>query len=128
MIMKNRQFICAAVLLLCIGCKTQELVSCEDVSKTADMPWLASIVQTGVNPTGGAKLESIDKIVYSLDSTSNTTHVGFFVRYEPKCCDIPGSYIYDCDGKIITTYGGILGCSGECNIKIRSNTNLYTAK
>ena len=128
MIMKNRQFICAAVLLLCIGCKTQELVSCEDVSKTADMPWIASIVQTGVNPAGGAKLKSIDKIVYSLDSTSTTTHVGFFVRYEPKCCDIPGSYIYDCDGKIITTYGGILGCSGECNIKIRSNTNLYTAK
>jgi len=117
------------VLLLCIGCKTQQdLVSCEDVAKTTDMPWLASIVQAGVSTDGGAKLESIDKIIYSTDSTNTAIHVGFYVRYELKCCDIPGGYIYDCDGKILTVYGGIVGCTGECDIKIRSKTNLYTAK
>ena len=120
-------FVYAMTMMLCIGCKTQEVVSCEDVAKTSDMPWLASIVKEGVSMQG-QKLESIDKIIYSTDNTSAATHIGFYVVYEDMCCDIPGAYIYDCDGNIITSYGGIAGCTGECNINIRSKNNLYTAR
>lgn len=121
-----RHIVYAVALLLCFGCKTQqELVSCEDVSKTTDMPWLASLEEGYTQD--GLKLLNIDKIVYSTDD-SNTTSVGFELRYELVCCDRPDRYICDCDGKIITTYGGIAGCIGVCGIKVLSRVNLYNAE
>ena len=114
------------VLLLCISCKTQQLVTCEDVTKANDMTWLSSIVKTGITPLG-QKLVRISKIIYSEEGT-NTTSVGFYIEYETMCCDIPDAFIYDCDGEIITTYGGIAGCQGECSLKVLSSTAIYTAK
>lgn len=113
--------------MLVIGCKTQkELVSCEEVANINDVSWLSSIKQKGATQQG-QQLISIDKITYSKEG-SDIIYTGFDVRYETKCCDIPSEFIYDCDGENITFYGGVAGCSGECDINIRSRTNLYTAK
>jgi len=113
-----------SISMLFVACKTQQLVPCEDVRKTTDMPWLTAIVQKGQS-WEGQKLLRIDKITYTTDD-SNTTHVGFEVRYETMCCDIPGEYIYDCDGEVITCYGGIAGCTGECDIKILTRVTIYS--
>ena len=121
----KKSIIFAISTLLLISCKTPQLVSCEDVTRTNDLPWLTSIVQQGVTALG-QKLVSIDKIVYSTEN-SNTTNIGFEVVYETRCCDIPSEFIYDCDGEVITYYGGINGCNGECDITIRSRTRIYTA-
>ncbi len=125
--MKNIRYIAYAItLLLCNSCKTQQLVPCEDVRKTTDMPWLTAIVQQG-ETWNGQKLLSIDKITYTKDD-SNTTSVGFDIRYELKCCDFSYDFIYNCDGEVITSYGGHVDCSGECDIKILTRINLYTAQ
>ena len=122
--MKKITLLCALCAVILTGCKTQQLVPCEDVRKTTDMPWLTAIVQKGQS-WEGRKLLRIDKITYTTDD-SNTTHVGFEVRYETMCCDIPGEYIYDCDGEVITCYGGIAGCTGECDIKILTRVTIYS--
>lgn len=113
-------------LLVCIGCKTQELVTCEEVRKTSDLPWLEAIVQKGVS-WEGQKLLNIDKITYTTDD-SNTSQVGYEVKYEFRCCDIPDIYIYNCNGEMITSYGGIWGCNGVCDLNIIARKNLYSAE
>ena len=123
-------FICSITLLLCVSCKTQESFSesfsCEDVSKTSEMPWLDTIIDKG--PTVfGQKLLKIEKVYYTVDG-SNTTHVGFAVFYEQICCDIPHTFVYNCDGECIATYGGIFGCDGECDTEVISHVTLYTAE
>ena len=93
------------------------------MTQTSDKPWLAAIEQKGESPQGQF-LQSIDKITYTIDA-SETTYTGFDVLYEKVCCDIPYEYIYDCDGEIITSYGGKTDCEGECNIKITSRKNIF---
>ena len=122
--MRRRILFLAIVLLLCFSCRTLDM--CEDVRRPKDLPWLDSIAQTGVSIVG-QKLLSIDKITYTLDDSS-TSNVGFYVTYEKKGKDMPSKYIYNCDGQVITYYGGILGCNGECDLKILSSRNIYTAK
>ena len=121
----KKSIIFAISMLLLISCKTPQLVSCEDVTRTNDLPWLTSIVKKGTTEHG-QKLVIIEKIVYSTES-SNTTHTCFAVYYESICCDIPYIFLYNCDGEVITYYGGINGCNGECDITIRSRTRIYTA-
>lgn len=118
--------ICATAMLVCISCKTPQLAACGDVSKTSDLPWLETIVQKGAT-WRGQQLLKIDKITYSHED-SNTTYVGFVVYYETICCDAPDEYIYNCEGEVITIYGGVAGCAGECHLQIHSRTNLYTAQ
>ena len=121
-----RLVICTLSTLMCLGCRTQtQLVLCEDVTRATDMPWIASLVKTGSSSLG-QKLEKIDRITYSQEG-SNSTNMGFYVIYEYKCCDIPNEYIYNCDGDIISIYGGIAGCEGECRLKILTRTNIYKA-
>jgi hypothetical protein len=116
--MKSRFFILYAfALLLCVGCKTQELATCDEVTQTSDKPWLAAIVQKGES-SQGQFLQSIDKITYTIDD-SETTYTGFDVRYETV------EYIYDCDGETVVYYGGTDGCQGACEIKILSRKNIY---
>ena len=124
--MKKSFYLLAVSMLLLVSCKTPQLVSCGDVSRANDLPWLAAIVQKG-STTFDQKLVSIDKIVYST-ADSETTYTGFDVLYESVCCDIPNEFIYNCDGEEIAFYGGIAGCSGECDLKILSRTNLYPGK
>lgn len=123
-------FICSITLLLCVSCKTQESFSesfsCEDVSKTSEMPWLTAIIEKG--PTReGQKLLKIEKLFYRVGESS-TKHVGFAVFYEVICCDIPHTFVYNCEGECIASYGGINGCSGECDTEVISHVTLYTAE
>ena len=118
--------VCALALLMCFGCKTPQLVTCEEVSKANDLPWLASIVKTG-RTSWDQKLIRIDKITYSV-GIEEVLYIGFDVLYESQCCDIPDEFIYNCDGEEITEIGGIAGCTGECEMTIHSRINLYTAK
>lgn len=114
----------ALVVVFLVACKSQQQVSlCERVTQPREMPWLYSIVEEGVSPLG-LQLVKIDKILYTIDE-SNTTNTGFEIQYEAKCCDMPNDYIYDCDGEVITEYGGFAGCSGECDIKILSRECIY---
>ena len=119
-----RCIISVITLLTCFSCKTLEM--CGDVHKPSELPWLDSIAKTEVN-INGQKLESIDKIVYSTGGSA-TRYIGFYVQYETKCCDIPSEFIYNCEGEIITYYGGYTGCYGECYMKIHSKKNIFTAK
>lgn len=121
-----RCIIYAVAMLLCISCKTNEFVSCEEITNTNDAPWLSSITKTGITQAG-QKLVSIDKITYVNDSLY-TIYIGFDVLYEKLGYDIPYEYIYNCEGKIITSYGGIAGCNGECDLQISSRLNIYTAE
>lgn len=119
--------VCATAMLLCISCKTtHQFVACEDVTSTSERSWLTAIVQTGVSQQG-QKLISVDKITYSVGSEM-TTYTGFEVIYEMKCCDIPYKFIYNCEGEMITNYGGIAGCSGQCDIVIHSRKTIYKAR
>ena len=118
-----RCIICVIALLSCFSCRTLEM--CEDVRRPKDLPWLDSIAQTGMTYVG-QKLLSIDKITYTLDD-SNTSYIGFCAYYEKKV-DVPSKYIYNCDGEVIVNYGGLWGCSGECDLKILSSKNIYTTK
>lgn len=121
--------VCAITMLLCISCKTtHQFVACEDITSTSERSWLTDIVQTGVSLYGGAKLISIDKIIYSVGSET-TTYTGFDVIYETVCCDFPNEYIYNCEGEIIANYGGgWADCSGQCDIVVHSKTNIYKAR
>ena len=121
--MRHRILFLAIVLLSCFSCRTLDM--CEDVRRPKDLPWLDSIAQTGMSIVG-QKLLSIDKIEYVLGD-SNTTYIGFCTYYERKV-DVPSKYIYDCNGVVIANYGGLWGCSGECDLKILSSRNIYTAK
>ena len=121
----KKSIIFAISMLLLISCKTPQLVSCEDVTRTNDLPWLTSIVQQGATALG-QKLVSIDKIAYSTEN-SNTTNIGFEIVYEKTSRDIPSDFIYNCDGDEITYFDGFNGCYGECDITIRSRTRIYTA-
>ena len=125
--MKSIYFIAYAItLLLCVSCKTQEIFSCEDVTQTSEMPWLSAIIEKG-STREGQKLLKIDKVYYTIDD-SNTTHVGFAVFYEIICCDIPHTFVYNCDGERIAYYGGFSGCSGECGTEVISYVTLYSAE
>lgn len=117
--MKSNIIIFAVVMLLSVltGCKTQ-MVSCEDVKHINEISWLAR------KSPHGQKLESVDKIVYKLPQ-GDTNYIGYNIQYEPMCCDIPSQFICDCDGNIITEYGGYDGCMGECDIEIISRVNIY---
>ena len=120
--MKRTNFLVlfALFLLLLAGCHQQVSV-CEGVKQPSDLPWLNEMVQRceSVGPT----LNSIDKITYSLPD-DQTTYVGFYVTIGSEQRQIKN--IYDCDGKIITEYGGVTACTGECDIKILSSERIYT--
>ena len=125
MIMKTNVFIITALLCLASCASQQVPCPCVGVTQTSQLPWLNQLIQKGESQYG-AKLETIEKITYTLPGDAKTTQTGFFVTYEPKCCDIPGSFIYDCDGNCITFYGGIAGCNGECEILILSRETIYS--
>ena len=125
MIMKTNVFIITALLCLASCVSQQVPCPCDDLNEASQVPWLNQLIQEGESQYG-AKLETIERITYALPDESTATQTGFYVTYEPKCCDIPGSFIYDCDGSCITFYGGIAGCNGECGILILSRETIYS--
>ena len=116
-----RCIICAAIVLFFFSCKTLDM--CGDVKSVDELPWLEQAVQ--IRAYSGQKLLSVNKIIYSIGAIK---HSGFEVEYEIICCDVPYLYIYDCDGEVVTDYGGMTGCAGHCNAKVLSRKNIYTAK
>ena len=119
--MKHRILFLAIVLLSCSSCRTLDM--CGDVKSVDELPWLEQAVQ--IRACSGQKLLSVNKIIYSIGAIK---HSGFEVEYEIICCDVPYLYIYDCDGEVVTDYGGMTGCAGHCNAKVLSRKNIYTAK
>ena len=109
--------LCVMLFLPFACCKTQ-IVPCEDVSSISEISWLKK------KSLMGQPLESVDRIVYKT-SPEDAARNGYYVSYEPVCCDIPGQFVYDCDGNTVTTYGTIDGCQGECDIIIISRVNIY---
>lgn len=117
---KSFSVLLALFILVLTGCR-QPVSVCEGVKQPSDLPWLNEMVQLceSVGPT----LSSIDKITYSLPN-DQTTYVGFYATIGSGQRQIKN--IYDCDGKIITEYGGATACIGECDIKILSFERIYT--
>jgi len=110
-------------LLVFTGCQ-QQLSVCESVKKTSDLPWLDELVQFH-SAAEGPDIQSVEKITYSIPE-SNTTYVGFYVVIgtEPRTIE----NVYDCDGNLITQYGGVQACTGQCDIVILSRTTIYESK
>ena len=116
----NLSVLLVLISLLLVGCHQQVSV-CEGVKKPSDLPWLSEMVRLceSVGPT----LRSIDRITYSLPN-DRTTYVGFYAITGSEQRQI--RIIYDCDGNIVTHYGGYTACLGECDAKILSSERIYT--
>jgi len=126
--MKTKLFFLFALCTLC-ACKTyvNPPCGCKDTHKPSDLPWLNEILTTKVS-TFGADLVSVDKVYYREAADDNTLSIGILVEYEPMCCDISGQFLYDCDGNLVTEYGGVAGCIGQCDIAVISRENIFKAK
>ena len=116
-----RCVICATAVFFFFSCRTLDM--CGDVKNIDELPWLEQAAQNRAYI--GQKLLSVNKIIYSIGAIR---YSGFEVEYEIICCDVPYLYIYDCDGEVVTDYGGMTGCAGHCNAKVLSRKNIYTAK
>lgn len=125
--MKNIQFVTYLIIMFMnIGCVSQQRISCIDIRKYQESPWLSSIVKASLDNTG-AKVQSIDKITYSIEG-SNTTSVGFIVQYLGFPCDGGmASVTYDCEGEELSQYCGFAGCTGLCDLNILSKSSIYEA-
>ena len=123
----NNVFLLTAIVAIITGCKTQQTI-CEKVNSPEQLPWLQQIVEKGED-YGGNKLLKIDKVKYIIENTG-VNGTGFVIYYnEPvpqKSSQFGG--VYDCDGQPIVTYGGVVGCQGECSLKVLSATTIYMAK
>ena len=125
-VMKTQAIMILLSACMLTGCRTQQISVCENVKKTTQLPWLQKIVDEGT--FAGARLLSIEKVRYRSEEP-NTEGVGFVVHYEPQCCDLIWPGVYDCDGNILNSYGGIAGgCSGDCSIVILSREIIYTTE
>lgn len=114
--------ILAALVSMLTGCKTQQMSVCENVKDPMQLPWLKKLVNNGYQ---GAQVTMIEKVTYRSEGT-NTEGIGFVVSYEPTCCDQIWPGVYDCDGKVLNSYGGIAGgCYGDCSIVILSREIIY---
>ena len=120
--MKTRMIILAALVSMLTGCKTQQMSVCENVKDPMQLPWLKELVKNGEM---GAQVTMVEKVTYRSEDT-NTEGVGFIVYTEPMCCDLIWPGVYDCDGKVLNSYGGIAGgCHGDCSIVILSREIIY---
>lgn len=123
----NYVFLLTVIVAVITGCNTQQTI-CENVNNPEQLPWLRQIVEKGED-YGGNKLLKIDKVKYIIENTG-VKGTGFVIYYdEPvpqKSSHIGG--VYDCDGQAIVTYGGVVGCQGECSLKVLSSTTIYTVK
>ena len=116
----NLHVLLALFFLILTGCR-QQVSICECVKQPSDLSWLSELVQR--SESVGPTLSSIDKITYRLPN-DNSPYVGFYVTIGSGQRQIIN--IYDCDGKIITEYGGVTACTGECDIKILSSERIYS--
>lgn len=115
-----------ALCTLC-ACTPPLPCGCRDTRNPSDMPWLNEILTSKVSAFG-ADLVSVDEVYYREAADDNTLLIGILVEYEPMCCDIPGKFLYDCDGNLVTEYGGIAGCIGQCDIAVVSRETIYKVK
>lgn len=124
--MKTRMIIILVALVSTLtGCKTQQMSVCENVKDPMQLPWLKELVKSGYQDAG---VLSIEKVTYRSEDT-NTEGVGFVVYTEPICCDLIWPGVYDCDGKVLNSYGGIAGgCYGDCSIVILSRERIYVTE
>lgn len=124
--MKTRMIIILVALVSTLtGCKTQQMSVCENVKDPMQLPWLKELVKSGYQDAG---VLSIEKVTYRSEDT-NTEGVGFIVYTEPMCCDLIWPGVYDCDGKVLNSYGGIAGgCYGDCSIVILSREKIYVTE
>ncbi len=124
----NLTVLLALFILLLAGCR-QPVSVCEGVKQPSDLPWLADMIQTGLVqtfPSDTFPIEYVKKVFYTKPE-SKTTNVGFIVEYHyPQgSADYIGAELYDCDGNILASYGGWLGCYGLCDITVTYETIIY---
>ena len=124
--MKTRMIIILVALVSTLtGCKTQQMSVCENVKDPMQLPWLKELMNSGYQ---GAQVTMVEKVTYRSEDT-NTEGVGFVVYTDPICCDLIGPGVYDCDGKVLNSYGGIAGgCYGDCSIVILSRERIYVTE
>lgn len=124
--MKTRMIIILVALVSTLtGCKTQQMSVCENVKDPMQLPWLKELMNSGYQ---GAQVTMVEKVTYRSEDT-NTEGVGFVVYTEPICCDLIWPGVYDCDGKVLNSYGGIAGgCYGDCSIVILSRERIYVTE
>ena len=121
-VMKTRILMILLSACLLAGCKTQQMSVCENVNDPMQLPWLKELMNSGYQ---GAQVERVERVTYRSEDT-NTEGTGFVVSYDPTCCDLIWPGVYDCDGKVLNSYGGIAGgCYGDCSIVIITREIIY---
>lgn len=121
-VMKTRILMILLSACLLAGCKTQQMSVCENVNDPMQLPWLKELMNSGYL---GAQVERVERVTYRSEDT-NTEGTGFVVSYDRTCCDLIWPGVYDCDGKVLNSYGGIAGgCYGDCSIVIITREIIY---
>lgn len=120
----------AAVVIMAVGmfvaCKTQQTM-CEKVSSPEQLPWLKQLVERKTDYE--YKLIKINRVEYIIQDTG-VRGTGFTLEYDYQETSPQNRFsaVYDCDGQALVSYGGVVGCSGECSLRVLSSTTIYTAK
>lgn len=127
--MKTRySLLLIAIFAITSSCKTQQ-TACERVSSPEQLPWLKQLIEKGTDYSGENKLVKINRVEYIIQNTG-VKGTGFTIEYDydELAPQNRFSAVYDCDGQSIVSYGGVVGCSGECSLMVLSYTTIYTAK
>ena len=121
-------FLLMAIFAITSGCKTQQTM-CEKVSSPEQLPWLKQLVEKGTDYSGEYKLVKINRVEYIIQNTG-VKGTGFTLDfdYEETAPQNRFGAVYDCDGQPLVSYGGFVGCQGECSLMVLSSTTIYTAK
>lgn len=121
-------FLLMAIFAITSGCKTQQ-TTCEKVSSPEQLPWLKQLVEKGTDYSGEYKLAKINKVEYIIQNTG-VKGTGFTLEYDYDETAPQNKFgaVYDCDGQTLVSYGGVVGCQGECSLMVLSSTTIYTAK